>query len=80
MEVSFISEQIEELDEKVTQLDEKLDKLLELLQDVKPSCDKMKSHIDFIEAIYENVKNPLGYFCNFLKMYSYGTNYSLEDK
>ena len=26
-------------------------------------CKKMSSHIDFVEAVYENMKNPLNYIC-----------------
>ena len=31
-----------------------------LTEDVKENCDKMAGHIDFIETVYEDVKNPLG--------------------
>ena len=33
-------------------------------EDVAPNCEKMSGHIDFVENVYENVKNPLGYLCN----------------
>ena len=33
-------------------------------KDVAPNCEKMSGHIDFVENVYENVKNPLGYLCN----------------
>ena len=26
----------------------------------------MNEHITFVESIYENVKNPLGFFCKFI--------------
>tara|TARA_Y100000389_G_scaffold35839_1_gene30464 strand:+ start:380 stop:652 length:273 start_codon:yes stop_codon:yes gene_type:complete len=53
------------LERKLTSLEDKLDKILELLnKDVKPSTTKMTAHIDFVEAVYENVKNPLGFLCN----------------
>lgn len=53
------------LERKLTSLEDKLDNILELLnKDVKPSTTKMTAHIDFVEAVYENVKNPLGFLCN----------------
>jgi len=53
------------LERKLTSLEDKLDQILELLnKDVKPSTTKMTAHIDFVEAVYENVKNPLGFLCN----------------
>jgi len=48
------------LERNLINLDAKLDLILNLLnKDVKPNSDKMASHIDFVEAVYENVKNPL---------------------
>ena len=31
--------------------------------DLKYSSEKLNNHINFIENVYENVKNPLGYLC-----------------
>ena len=39
----------------------------------------MSQHIDFIERVYDNVKNPLGYICNKLNYYTSNTQYDLED-
>ena len=39
----------------------------------------MGEHIDFIENVYDNVKNPLGYLCNKLNSFTGETQYSLED-
>ena len=37
-------------------------------------------HIDFIERVYDNVKNPLGYLCNKLNFYTNSNdNYTLEN-
>ena len=51
----------------LTRLD-KIDKeILELKttinQDIKSNCDKMGSHIDFIEKVYDTVKTPMYYLC-----------------
>ena len=39
--------------------------------DLKYSSGKINNHIDFIEKIYENVKNPFGYLC---KVITFNTN------
>lgn len=69
------------IEEKIDLLNEKLDTILELLnKDVKPKCEKMGNHINFVEAVYENVKNPLGFLCNRIRLLG-GTNvnqYTLE--
>jgi len=52
-------------------IEEKLDRIMTMLtEDVKENCDKMGEHIDFIETVYEDVKNPLGYICNKVKYLS----------
>ena len=54
-------------------IEEKLDRIITILtEDVKENCDKMGEHINFIETVYEDVKNPLGYICNKVKYLSGG--------
>tara|TARA_B100000902_G_C27241273_1_gene880112 strand:- start:28 stop:264 length:237 start_codon:yes stop_codon:yes gene_type:complete len=60
-----MEEKIKDLNDKIDKLNKKMDLILNLLQeDVQPNCRKMSNHINFIESIYENVKNPLGFLCN----------------
>ena len=42
----------------------------------------MNNHIDFIESIYDNVKNPLGFLCNKINYLRVDDNksYNLENK
>ena len=47
--------------------------------DLKNSCQKMSEHIDFIENVYDNVKNPLGFICNKISSISGSSNYTLEN-
>lgn len=47
--------------------------------DLKNSCQKMSEHIDFIENVYDNVKNPLGFICNKISSISGNSNYTLEN-
>tara|TARA_B110001450_G_C17515358_1_gene438207 strand:- start:77 stop:292 length:216 start_codon:yes stop_codon:yes gene_type:complete len=68
-----------ELSKKIEQIDKKIDKILEIIEENKENCKKMKHHITFIESVYENVKNPLGYLCNKVKIFSSETKYSLEN-
>ena len=76
-------ERIISLEYKLIELDIKLNKIIDLLeQDIQPNCKKMSSHIDFVDTVYDNVKNPLGFFCNKINTFR-GTNtqteYTLEN-
>lgn len=57
---SFV-ELLNETNKKVDLLEQKLDHLTEKLI---PECEKMGSHINFVQDVYENVKYPLEYVCN----------------
>ena len=60
-----IKARLNTIDYKLIDLDVKLNKILNLLEkDVQPNCKKMSSHIDFVDNVYDNVKNPLDYLCN----------------
>ena len=51
--------------ERQKRVEEKLDKILKILEgDLTKNCEKMSEHIDFIDNVYDSVKNPLGYICN----------------
>ena len=53
---------LQEIDDKINRLEVKINLILELLQkEVHPNCQKMGNHIDFVENVYDNVKNPLGF-------------------
>jgi archaellum component FlaC len=51
----------------------------QLNNNLSKDCKKMSDHIDFIERVYDNVKNPLGYLCSKLNFYSNNNNYTLEN-
>jgi len=74
-------EEIKELKEEMKEMNKKLDLILNFLEkDVKINCDKMGDHIDFVEKVYDNVKNPLGYLCNKLNYFSNKNDqYTLEN-
>ena len=51
---------IKNLEKKYDEIDEKLDKILEILNtDLRKNCKKMGRHMDFIENVFNNVKNFL---------------------
>jgi hypothetical protein len=71
---------LDDLESKMNEIDLKLVTILELLQtDIRPNCKKMSSHIDFVDNVYENVKNPLGFICNKVGKLSGEETYSLEN-
>ena len=73
-------EKLNDLESKMNEIDLKLVTILELLQtDIRPNCKKMSSHIDFVDNVYENVKNPLGFMCNKISKLSGEETYSLEN-
>tara|TARA_B110000046_G_C12769138_1_gene304153 strand:- start:117 stop:362 length:246 start_codon:yes stop_codon:yes gene_type:complete len=77
-----VKQKLDSLEYKLIDLEVKLNKILELLEDdVKPNCNKMSSHIDFVDNVYDTVKSPLGFICS--KVSIIGGNkgeYSLTDK
>jgi len=55
---------VDETNKKVELLDEKIDKLtIQMNRDIISECKKMGSHIDFVESVYDSVKQPLSYAC-----------------
>ena len=71
---------LDDLESKMNEIDLKLVTILELLQtEIRPNCKKMSSHIDFVDNVYENVKNPLGFICNKVGKLSGEETYSLEN-
>ena len=76
-----IKYKLDSLEYKLIDLEVKLNKILELLEDdVKPNCNKMSSHIDFIDKVYDSVKSPLNFMCNKVNVLSGNETNSLTDK
>ena len=76
------NEKIESLEKKFLTIEKKLDLILEILNtDLKQNCEKMGDHIDFVEKVYDNVKNPLGFICNKINFLAKDKDYNLcEEK
>lgn len=62
---------------RIENIETKLDRIIDILEKNTEDCKKMSSHIDFIETIYDNVKNPLGYICEKIKTISGNANHSI---
>ena len=72
---------LDDLESKMNEIDLKLGTILELLQtEIRPNCKKMSSHIDFVDNVYENVKNPLGYICSKVTKLSDNETHALTGK
>ena len=52
------------IEQKVNNIDQKLTDLIILMNDNKRDCEKMSSHIDFIDSVYEKLKTPIDFVCN----------------
>ena len=60
-----MNNELDKLNDRINILEIKMDKIIDLMENsIKPNCEKMSYHIDFIERIYQNVKNPLNSICN----------------
>ena len=76
-----IKSKLVSLEYKLIDLEVKLNTILELLEnDVAPNCNKMSTHIDFIDKVYDTVKSPLNFMCNKVNVLSGNENNSLTDK
>ena len=75
-----MNNEIDKLNERIGILENKMDKIIDLMENsIKPNCEKMSYHIDFIEKIYQNVKNPLNSICNlFSRESTIDNNFSIE--
>ena len=71
--LDLILKKLESLEKDVAYIKSKFD------EGLTDNCQKMSEHIDFVENVYENVKNPLGFLCNKLNVFSgYNTEYTLD--
>ena len=57
--------ELKEIREELREIRAQMDRIEELLlNNVEKNCKKMGEHIEFVESVYEKVKNPLSYICN----------------
>ena len=58
------------IEKRLEIINHKLDELILLTKEKKKKCDKMSSHIDFINSIYEKLKAPIEYISDKFKFIS----------
>jgi len=77
-----LEERICKLEQLYERIEQKLDQILEIIDTkISTSCNKMSGHIDFVENVYDNVKNPLGFICNRVsKLIGSDEQYTLENQ
>ena len=66
-----ISNELKDLTDRIDAIERKLDLILFKLDgSVIKNCDKMGTHIDFVNSVYTTVKVPLNYISNNRKIFS----------
>ena len=58
------------MDKKLDKIEHKLDELILLTRENEKKCEKMSSHIDFINSIYEKLKAPIEFLSDKFKLIS----------
>ena len=56
------------LEKKIDNINQQLIDILILLNDNKKDCEKMSSHIDFIDSVYDKLKMPIDFVCSRVNM------------
>jgi len=59
--MSDVLEKIKTIQNKLDILDDKIELVLSLLKQQTASCNKMDSHITFIENTYDTLRTPLNF-------------------
>jgi len=70
-EMTKLRAENENLKNTIYIMNDKLDKLLELFEIQSTDCKKMSDHIDFVETVYEKVKQPFYYIMDAVSPSSY---------
>tara|TARA_Y100000389_G_scaffold89403_1_gene85881 strand:+ start:280 stop:864 length:585 start_codon:yes stop_codon:yes gene_type:complete len=80
--MNLLDQRSKMMNENILSTNRRLDVVLESLEEnVEKNCKKMAEHIDFVENVYDNVKNPLGFVCDKVKYYiGNKKKYSLTDE
>lgn len=60
-----------EICSKLDSIDKKIDELNSKINQNSKDCERMTSHITFIETVYEHVKNPMMFIVNRINKISY---------
>jgi len=77
---TYDNSRLDKIEEKLTIIDDKLNLLLEKMEINVKECNKMREHIDFIENVYDTVKNPLNFICDKVNIFSNNEQKHLENR
>jgi len=65
--INSIESRTKNIEDELKKIDDKLTDLIILMNDNKRDCEKMSSHIDFIDSVYQKLKTPIDYVCKRLE-------------
>ena len=65
--INSIESRTKNIEKELKNIDDKLTDLIILMNDNKRDCEKMSSHIDFIDSVYQKLKTPIDYVCKRLE-------------
>lgn len=63
-----ISNKLTNIEERLTAIEAILNEIKEQLKPVEKSCNKMQTHISFVENTYTAIRGQLGYFVDVPKI------------
>ena len=69
-DIKILGKDIAEIKDLLKKINTKIE------NDVVVECQKMSTHINFIENIYENIKAPFWYICNKINSFYLSSNSS----
>ena len=67
IKLNRLEKKTESIENELKKIDNKLTDLIILMNDNKRDCEKMSSHIDFIDNVYQKLKTPIDYICKRLE-------------
>ncbi len=67
IKLNRLEKKTESIENELNKIDDKLTDLIILMNDNKRDCEKMSSHIDFIDSVYQKLKTPIDYVCKRLE-------------
>lgn len=67
IKLNRLEKKTESIENELKKIDNKLTDLIILMNDNKRDCEKMSSHIDFIDNVYQKLKTPIDYVCKRLE-------------
>jgi len=67
IKLNRLEKKTESIKNELKKIDDKLTDLIILMNDNKRDCEKMSSHIDFIDNVYQKLKTPIDYVCKKLE-------------